>query len=43
MEKLEVPSRRGPRELEVDTPTFDDPFITRHLTKEMTKIETNKH
>jgi hypothetical protein len=26
MEKLEVPSRRGPRELEVDTPTFDDPL-----------------
>lgn len=26
MEKLEVPSRRGPRELELDTPTFDDPL-----------------
>jgi hypothetical protein len=26
MEKLKVPLRRGPRELELNTPTFDDPL-----------------
>jgi hypothetical protein len=26
MEKLEVPPRRGPRELKLDTSTFDDPL-----------------